>query len=139
MIISKSQGNIEFYRDSQGKLCLAAEIEGMSENLEIDFELDDYTINKLVEYLTPFQTKVNLIETYKLKIVIDNPVYKNRKFRQYKKKNYESKAKFLRYGKDIFKRFDGREMNGSFFKVESWQMGTDGKWKQIETPKEFLL
>lgn len=137
MIFQKADGDIEFYLSGE-TLCLAADINGMSENLSIDFELDSCQIDNLIDYLQTFRNKpVELIETYKVK-VLSNFSYRDRDhFTQVKKKVYESKSKFMRYGKDIYLRHSGTIISREY-KTECYQMGVDGKWHLIDTPIEFL-
>jgi hypothetical protein len=73
-----------------------------------------------------------MIEVYKIKII------RKDKNTQYRKKVYESKAKFLKYGKEMFE----RHHNVKFYNLETYckifQMNNESKWVELDIPKEFI-
>ena len=74
-----------------------------------------------------------MIEVFKIKII--------RKYcnTQYKKKEYYSKAKFMKYGKEIYSRYHNvRFYNSLETYCEIYKL-KDDSWELIEVPKEFNI
>jgi len=85
---------------------------------------------------SPIDAIFDLIEnsektSYKIKII------KRDTKTQYNKKVYETFEKFMKYGKDIFKRFHNIEhYNGLKTYIECYKM-INGEWVSIPIPTEF--
>lgn len=76
-----------------------------------------------------------MIEIYKIKIIRKDTNTQD------KKKVYESKAKFMKYGKDMFNRHHNKTFyynNKQGLYCEIYQMSDDSKWTRIGIPMEFM-